>query len=78
MESAASALGEKVDYFIAALLTDLGGVTTFDMNTQLRHLSTLAAQNDDVLSFLIVCTSFRLHILFLTFVSYFHDLIVVL
>jgi hypothetical protein len=56
LEASADALGEKIEYFMAVLLTDLGGVSTFGMNTLLRHLSTIAANDEIVMSYLTVCT----------------------
>eukprot|EP00026_Physarum_polycephalum_P004812 Phypoly_transcript_04836.p1 GENE.Phypoly_transcript_04836~~Phypoly_transcript_04836.p1 ORF type:complete len:501 (+),score=106.57 Phypoly_transcript_04836:466-1968(+) len=52
LESAADALGEKIEYFMAVLLTDLGGVSTYDMNRLLRNLSEIAANDEAVLSYL--------------------------
>lgn len=48
----AKALGAKPDFFIASLLTGLGGVFTYEMNEQLRRLADVAARDDVVMTFL--------------------------
>lgn len=52
LEAAAKNLGGKTDYFIASLLTDLGGVFTFEMNRELRKLAETASGDDRVKEFL--------------------------
>jgi hypothetical protein len=48
----AKTLGSKPDFFIASLLTGLGGVFTYEMNERLRLLADVAETDDVVITFL--------------------------